>query len=141
EKNMSESYKAGSQLREFLRGLLGAPEATQGVDFASDERRGGQFKVAWGPRVNLAGLEELYAPQHVEPFTVPPGGIDNLGLHSTDIFTIPGRGEFTVDFSGYFRVARAHPRTKDWASSEVRVNIVDLKLLGRHEDMGEIAVS
>ena len=137
---MSESYKAGSQLREFLRGLLGVSEASQVSELVGDERRR-QAKLEWGPRVNLAGLKELFAPQRVEPFTVPPGGIDNLALHSTDIFTIPGRGEFTVDFSGYFRVARDHPTTKDWASSEVRVNIVDLKLFGRHEDIGEIGVS
>src|SRR5205085_9382868 len=136
-----KSYKAGAQLREFLRGLLGTPEASQGGEDASYKERGRQAKVEWGPRVNLAGLKELYAPQPVEPFTVPPGGIDNLGLHSTDIFKIPGRGGFTGNFSGYFRVARDHPTTKDWASAEVRVNIVDLKLLGRHEDLGEIAVS
>lgn len=138
---MSESYKAGSQLREFLRGLLGAPEVSQSVEFTGDEKSARRFNVEWGPRVNLTGLRELFAPQEVKPFTAPPGGIDNLGLHSTDIFMIPGHGEFTVDFSGYFRVARSHPTTKEWASSEVRVNIVDLKLFGQHEGLGEVAVS
>jgi hypothetical protein len=97
-------------------------------------------RIEWGPRVAQEELPQLYAPQEVQPYTVPPGGIDNLGLHSTDIFTIPGRGEFTVDFSGYFRVARANPTTDDWATSEVRVNIVDLKLFGNHEDIGQITV-
>jgi len=96
--------------------------------------------IEWGPRVSLTGLKDKYAPQQVEPFTVPPGGIDNLALHSTDMFTVPGRGEFSVDFRGYFRVARANPTTRAWATSEVRVNIVDLKLLGRHENLGEITV-
>lgn len=137
---MSESYKAGAQLRDFLRGLLDVSEARRESELIGGKERGRAPKLEWGPRVNLAGLRELFAPQHVEPFTVPAGGIDNLGLHSTDIFTIPGRGEFTVDFKGYFRVARDHPTTNDWASAEVRVNIVDLKLLGRHEDIGEIAV-
>lgn len=130
---MSE-HKVGSQVREFLRGLLGDPEPIQ-------EGYGRQVKIEWGPRVNLAGLRDLYAPRQVEPFTVPPGGIDNLALHSTDMFTIPGRGEFTVDFKGYFRVARANPTTNDWATSEVRVNIVELKLFGQHDDIGEIVVS
>lgn len=97
--------------------------------------------LVWGPRVDLTRLEEKYAPQRVEEFKVPPGGIDNLALHSTDVFAIPGRGEFTVEFEGYFRVARANATTQDWATSEVRVNIIDLKLFGQHEDLGKIVVS
>jgi hypothetical protein len=54
------------------------------------------------------------------------------------VFTVPGRGEFTVDFRGYFRVARAKATTDDWATCEVLVNIVDLKLYGQHDDLGEI---
>jgi hypothetical protein len=97
-----------------------------------------QARVVWGGRVAQEGLPELYAPQEVEPFAVPPGGIDNLGLHSTDVFTIPNRGEFTVKFSGYFRVARANPTTPDWTTSEVWVNIVDLNMVGNHEEIGQI---
>src|SRR5438876_1940936 len=52
----------------------------------------------WGPRVNLKGLKDLYAPQTVKPFTATPGGIDNLALSSTDSFLIPGKGEMKVDF-------------------------------------------
>jgi hypothetical protein len=121
---MAEMYGLGSQFREFLRGLLDAPELRQ-----------------WGPRVNLTGLRDNYAPQRVEPYTVTPAGIDNLALHSTDAFIIPGRGEFTIDFRGYFRVARDNPTTNDWATSEILVNIVDLKLRGQHEGTGEITVS
>lgn len=97
--------------------------------------------MLWGPRVNRRGLKQLFAPQKVKPYTVPPGGIDNLGLHSTDKFTIPGMGEFTVDFSGYFQVARADATSEDWARAEVRVNIIDLRLSGRDEKLGEIAVT
>ncbi len=97
--------------------------------------------MAWGPRVKTTGLKQLYAPQKVEPYTVPPGGIDNLGLHSTDMFTIPGQGEFTVDFSGYFQVARSNATSRDWATAEVRVNIIDLRLFGKDEKLGEIAVT
>lgn len=126
---MPESYELGSELREFLRGLMG------------DKERGQQLGAEWGPRVKLTGLKDIFAPKKVEPYTVPPGGIDNLGLHSTDIFTIPGKGEFTVDFSGYFRVARDNPTTYDWTTFEMLVNIIDLKLYGKHENMGEITVS
>src|SRR5690242_16424924 len=132
---MSELYRLGSQLREFLRGLLEAPEPRQaGIEW-------GLRAIEWGPRVNVTALKDIYAPHHVEPFTVPPAGIDNLGLHSTDVFTIPGRGEFTVDFAGYFRVARDNPTTNDWTTFELLVNIIDLRLFGKHEDIGEINVS
>jgi hypothetical protein len=125
---MAESFELGSQLREFLRGLLGEKESRH------------VHEIVWGPRVNLTGLKDIHAPHKVEPFTVPKGGIDNLGLHSTDNFTIPGRGEFTVEFKGYFRVARGNPTTTDWATSEVLVNIIDLRLSGQHKDIGEISV-
>jgi len=126
---MSESYELGKQLRQFLRGILNEKEGAA------------QTYTEWGPRVDLAGLKDIYAPQKVKRFTVRPGGIDNLALHSTDTFRIPGQGEFTVDFSGYFRVARDHPTTNDWTTCEVLVNIIDLRLYGKHKDIGEIAVS
>jgi len=121
---MSENYELGSQLREFLRGLVG--------------EHGG---VAWGPRVKLAGLKENFEGTKVKPYTVTPGGIDNLALHSTDVFTVPGRGEFSVDFKGYFKVARDHPTSTDWTKFELFVNIIDLKLFGESKDLGEIGVS
>jgi len=122
---MSESYELGTQLRELLRGLLS--EKGQALE--------------WGPRVSLAGLKENYKGTKVTSHTVMPGGIDNLALHSTDIFMIPGKGEFTVDFKGYFQVARSHPTTKDWTTFEIHVNILDLRLNAQHEELGEVAVS
>ena len=124
---MSENRELGSQFRDFLRGFLEVPGQQAGAD--------------WGPRVGLTGLKENYAPHKVKPYTVTPGGIDNLGLHSTDVFTIPGKGEFSVDFSGYFRVARDNPTTTDWTTFQIFVNIVDLRLKGNHKDLGEISVS
>jgi hypothetical protein len=126
---MSDSFELGAQLRDLLRGLLDVS--------ASDQEL--LPRQAWGPRVAAAGLPERYAPQTIEPFSVTPAGIDNLALHSTDIFTVPGRGEFTVDFKGYFRVARAPASTEDWESCEVLVNIVELRMYGRHDELGEIS--
>lgn len=123
-----ESYKLGSELREFLRGLL-------------DDKGRDQTVVEWGRRVNLSGLKDNYKGTKVKPYTVTPGGIDNLALHSTDIFMIPGKGDFTVDFSGYFRVARDNPTTNDWTTFEILVNIIDLRLNGKHKEIGEIKVS
>ena len=122
---MSESFEVGAQLRDFLRGLLDGSDR-------------GLPRQQWGPRVDLTGLRERYAPQTVEPFTLTPAGIDNLALHSTDVFTVPGQGKFTVDFRGYFRVARDRPTTDDWDSCEVLVNIVDLKMYGQHVELGEM---
>ena len=107
---------------------------------AASRKPGGPV-VEWGPRVNLTGLKENFAPQQVKDYTVPPGGIDNLGLHSTDVFEIPGQGRFEVDFDGYFRVARAHPKSFEWGSPMIRVNIIDLRLFGQHEKLGEIGVT
>src|SRR5438874_839229 len=121
---MSEGRELGSELREFLRGLVG--------------EHGG---VEWGPRVNLAVLKENFKGTKVKPYTVTPGGIDNLALHSTDVFTIPGKGEFSVDFKGYFKVARDNPSSKDWTNFELFENIIDLKLFGQNKDLGDIGVS
>jgi hypothetical protein len=136
---MSGSRELGTEFREFLRGLLDVPEAAARGDHV--EKGPDRLGVEWGPRLDLTGLKDNYAPHKVEPFTATPGGIDNLVLRSTDTFTIPGMGEYTVDFSGYFRVARGNPTTTDWATCEVLVNMLDLKLVGQHKDLGEIRVS
>jgi hypothetical protein len=95
----------------------------------------------WGPRVNLAGLQEHFKGTKVTPRTVTPGGIDNLALHSTDVFTIPGKGEFEVDFRGYFRVARSQPTSKDWTTFDITVNITDLRMFAEHKQLGNVSVS
>jgi hypothetical protein len=66
-----------------------------------------------------------------------------LALHSTDIFEISrfNAGPFEVDFNGYFRVARSQPTTMDWTTFSVRVNIIDLNLIGTHPELGKIRVS
>jgi len=97
--------------------------------------------TAWGPIVFSRNLKELYAPQKIKRFSPTPGGIDNLSLSSTDTFSIPGRGEFKVDFNGYFRVARDNPTTSDWKTSEVYVNMVGIKLIGTSKQLGKITVN
>jgi hypothetical protein len=91
--------------------------------------------------IELAGLQDLYHPQTVRPYTAPPGGIDNLHLSSVDKFLIPGRGEFTVDFRGMMQIARDHPTTRDWASASVFVNLTEMALKGTHPDLGRITVT
>jgi hypothetical protein len=138
---MSEIYQLGSHLREFLRGLLEISDPRPAIEPVRDKGTRSQLRGEWGPRVNISELRDNYAPQEIKPFTATPGGIDNLVLRSTDTFIIPGQGEFTVDFEGYFQVARDHPTTNEWKTCEVLVNILDMKLSGKHADLGEIGVS
>lgn len=97
--------------------------------------------IAYGPRVDLAQLTNLFAPQTVTPFTPPPAGIDNLGISSTDTFVVPGIGEFTVDFTGYVRVARSNPTANDWAGAEVYTNLIEMRLTGQSPELGPIVVT
>ena len=98
-------------------------------------------QIAYGPRIDLQQLGNLYAPQTVEPFTPPPPGIDNLGITSTDTFMIPGKGEFVVDCKGYVRVARSKPTTNDWVDSEVYTNLIEMCMRGEAPGIGEIVVT
>jgi hypothetical protein len=100
---------------------------------------GSQF--AYGPRVDLQNLQDLYAPQSVEPFTPPPPGIDNLGITSTDTFFVPGKGEFKVNFKGYVRVARSTPTTDRWVDSEVYTNLIEMCMRGLSSEVGPIIVT
>lgn len=97
--------------------------------------------VAYGPRVDLSQLQNLFAPQTVTPFTPPPAAIDNLGISSTDTFVVPGVGEFTVDFKGYVRVARSEPTTVGWADAEVYTNLIEMRLTGEAPGIGQIIVT
>jgi hypothetical protein len=96
---------------------------------------------AWGPRLDVRELDDLYSPQTVKPFTPPPPGIDNLGITSTDTFMVPGVGEFTVDFTGYVRVARSRPTAADWTSSEVYTNLIEMCMRGEAPGVGSIVVT
>jgi hypothetical protein len=126
-----KEYELGSQLRDLLRGLLQVGEGDKTVETASH----------WGPRLDYRNLRDLYAPTNIKRYTATPGGIDNLTLSSKDTFVIPGKGEFEVDFNGYFRVARSNPTSKSWAAAEWFVNMVDLNLSGESKDLGTINVS
>lgn len=145
--NQSEEENAGFDRRQFI-GTAGAVAVGAlaglsggGAELMAASRRSGDPIIHWGPRVDLTGLQNNFAPQEVKDYTIPKGGIDNLGLHSTDVFEIPGRGQFEVDFHGYFRVARANPSSYEWGVPMIRVNIIDLRLFGQHDQLGEIGVT
>lgn len=136
---MSDSENIGKQLRELLEGLLhggGGYGGGGGGGFGRGTPSGEQ----WGRRIDVSSLSDLYAPQKVQKYQVPPAGIDNLSLSSVDTFEIPGRGEFKVEFNGFFRVARAEATSKEWATADVHVNMAELALRG-NSDLGEIEVS
>lgn len=96
---------------------------------------------AWGPRLDLHDKPDLFSPQHVEPYTPPPPGIDNLGITSTDTFFVRGVGEFTVDFKGYVRVARSEPSAPDWNHSDVYTNLIEMRMYGESPEVGQIIVT
>jgi hypothetical protein len=98
-------------------------------------------RVAFGPEVNLDGLRDLFSPQTVPPFTPPPTGIDNLGISSTDTFHVVGKGDFTVDFKGFVRVARSVPTSDDWTTSEVYTNLIEMRMVGEAPGIGRIIVT
>jgi hypothetical protein len=95
----------------------------------------------WGRRIDVESLRDIYAPQDVKPFTIPSVGIDNLALEATDVFFVPGQGEFEVSFRGYFRVARGEPTSQEWDTAIVPVNLVGLYLEGEAEGIGPIRAS
>lgn len=97
-------------------------------------------KVVSGVRLHSQELDNLFGPRHVEPFTPPPRGIDNLGISSKDTFHIPGKGDFTVDFKGYVRVARSVPTACDWVHAEVYTNLIEMRMLGYAPEIGQIIV-
>jgi hypothetical protein len=98
-------------------------------------------KIEWGPRIDLSKVSDVFAPQVVPEFVPPTPGIDNLGITSTDTFMIPGKGEISVDFSGYVRVARSQPTTPDWNTSEVYTNLIEMRMYGESELTGPIIVT
>src|SRR6516164_1703815 len=98
-------------------------------------------KVLSGVRVEHSLLEDLFGPRGVEPFTPPPTGIDNLGITSTDKFYVPGLGEFVVEFDGYVRVARSKPTASDWVNAEVYTNLIEMRMRGHAEKLGDVIVT
>lgn len=94
----------------------------------------------WGQKVKTTALKDLFAPQSVKAFSVNAPGIDNLALSSTDTFVIPGKGEFKVNFAGFFRVAREKASSKNWSASDVNVNMVEINLAGTSKDLGNMKV-
>lgn len=98
-------------------------------------------KVSSGVPIDFPRLDNLFGPRQVEPFTPPPTGIDNLGITSRDSFYVPSLGELTVDFSGYVRVARSRPSADDWVNAEVYTNLIEMRMVGQSDRIGEIIVT
>ncbi|HEX2028069.1 MAG TPA: DUF6073 family protein [Nitriliruptorales bacterium] len=99
-----------------------------------------QPTVVYGRPVNRDGVPDRFAGTPVEPWTTPQAGIDNLGITSVDTFAVPGVGEFTVPFEGYVRVVRSPCTAVDWAEAEVYTNLIEMKMVGRSQELGDIVV-
>jgi len=98
-------------------------------------------KVSSGVPIDHPSLADLFGPRNVEPFTPPPTGIDNLGISSRDSFYIPHMGVTTVDFTGYVRVARSQPTCTDWVNAEVYTNLIEMRMVGKTKDFGDMIVT
>jgi hypothetical protein len=98
-------------------------------------------KVSSGVPIDFPKLENLFGPREVKAFMAPPTGIDNLGIASRDTFLVPSMGEMTVDFSGYVRVARSKPSCDDWNNAEVYTNLIEMRMVGQNDTIGEIIVT
>lgn len=145
---MGEVFEFGKQLRDVLQGLLQispveerrAPDRGRPVGASL----GPKGQIVLGKYVDPTGLPELFkgelAPSRHVRHQHPPAGIDNMYLKTVDVFSIPGRGQYKVEFAGYFQVTRSEASTPDWATATVYVNFTDLKLFGKHEELGAITV-
>lgn len=97
--------------------------------------------IRFGRPVTTDGIPNVYAGAPVVPFSPTEPGIDNLGITSTDTFAIPGVGEYVVDFSGWVRVVRSTPTSNEWHSAEVYTNLIEMKMVGESEELGQITVT
>ena len=96
-------------------------------------------KISSGVPMDYPRLENLYGPRDVQPFTPLPTRI-NLGITSRDTFYVTGKGEFTVDFTGYVRVARSQPNCPDWLNADY-TNLIEMWMIGRTAGIGDIIVT
>jgi len=99
-----------------------------------------QPSVKYGRPVSTDGVPNLYAGSAVTPWTAPDPGIDNLGLTSVDSFAVPGSGEYTVTFTGYVRVVRSEPTSRQWSDAEVYTNLIEMRMVGHSNELGTITV-
>jgi hypothetical protein len=140
-----EVFEFGAQVRRFLNGFVAEEleaEATLGRPMVTPALE--PAREAWGRVVDPTGLPKLFrgdgAPKKHVRGQHPPAGIDHMGLKSVDVFRIPGMGEFTVPFEGYFQVVRSEPDTTDWETATVYVNFTELHLFGHDPTLGDITV-
>lgn len=98
-------------------------------------------KTLYGRPLSTDGVPNLYDGTPVVKWTPPEPGIDNLGLHSWDTFAIPGVGEYDVEFDGYVRVVRSPATSNEWANAEVYTNLIEMRMTGHSDELGEITVT
>lgn len=99
-------------------------------------------KVSSGFLIDCSSMPDLFAPREVEEFKPPPTGIDNLGITSTDSFYLPSLGKpLEVCFNGYVRVARSRPSAETWTDAEVYTNLIEMRMVGTHPQIGNIIVT
>lgn len=94
--------------------------------------------TVYGRPVTTEGVANRYQGTPVVPWTPPEPGIDNLGLHSWDTFSIPGVGDFNLEFDGFVRVVRSEATDAEWHDAEVYTNLIEMKMVAESEDLGTV---
>lgn len=74
-------------------------------------------------------------------FQVPQGGLDRLNFATWDTIEVPGIGEDTVEFHGYYVIERENPSTAHWKTASVNIHMRELNVHGRSAVFGRIHAS
>lgn len=74
-------------------------------------------------------------------FRMPAGGLDRLNFATWDTIAVPGHGEDTVEFRGYYVIERENPTSADWREASVDIYMRELNVSGVSEKFGRIRAS
>jgi hypothetical protein len=74
-------------------------------------------------------------------FTMPEGGLDCLNFVTWDTIEVPGQGEDTIEFRGYYAIERANPASDNWQEASVAITMRELSVTGVSQKFGRIHAS
>lgn len=97
---------------------------------------------AWLQEPQPAGVADLMpSPKNLPELrllTMPQGGIDRLKFVTWDTIEVPGQGEDTIEFHGYYVIERANPTSSDWPRASVDIFMRELSVDGISKKFGRI---
>jgi hypothetical protein len=72
---------------------------------------------------------------------MPEGGLDCLNFVTWDTIEVPGQGEDTIEFRGYYAIERANPTSDNWQEASVAITMRELSVTGVSQKFGSIHAS